>query len=99
MEYPDLTPFQNLMMALFMCSRKDDEHVKWLGQLVRLLSDEGLDYTQADRQLFRELYCGRLGTADTLLVYQTLVDRRGYIMTGRDLEAVRHFFDLWHARL
>lgn len=73
--------------------------MKWLGHLVRLLSDDTLDYTQEGRQLFRELHCGRLDTADTLLVYRTLVEKRGYVMTGRDLEKLCHFFELWHARL
>ncbi len=87
----DLTPFQELMMCVFVCQRGYDSEYT-LQKLVNILSDPTVDFTQEDNQLFRELHVGRLNTQNSLAVYKTLVEKRNYIMTAKDLSQLLFHF-------
>ena len=83
--------WQDLMICFFFLE-KYPEYTRQ--RLADMLSDETIDYTQEDNQLFRELHVGRLNMSQTLFVYKTLVEKRNYVMTTKDLERLSYFNDL-----
>lgn len=76
-----LTPFQNFMANIY---------TQRIEYAIQLLEDPNLDYTQQNRQLFRELHCGRLTTPDTLRVYKKLAEKHNYSMTEKDFTQLIH---------
>lgn len=63
---------------------------------IKILEDPHFDYTQEDRQLFGELYCGRLTVPDTLRVYQTLVEKHNYSMTTKDFDKLIYHIQTYY---
>jgi len=83
------TPFQQMITNIFLLSiypnNKTHEAAQLLDKIVVALSDNTLNYTQEDQQLFRELHCGRINIHATMIIYNTLVKNRAYIMTSKDM--------------
>lgn len=77
----DFTPFQRFMANIL------TQHID---VAMQFLDDPQFDYTQYDRQLFRELHCGRLTTPDTLRIYKKLAEKHNYSMTEKDFTQLIH---------
>ena len=87
-----LNSFKELMQHVFLSALDPISGISYIEKLVDLLSDTTINYRQNDDQLFRELHSGRLNTYNTLIVYKTLVEKRGYVMTTKDLNhLIDHF--------
>jgi len=80
MTTPELTLFQRFMICVY-----TDQSLKYI---IDTLSDETFDYTENDNQFLRELNCGRLDFISTLKIYSTLVEKRKYIMTTKDMNCL-----------
>lgn len=77
--------FNNLMVEIYTHN---------IVKALELLEDPTLDYKGNDMQLFRELWCGRLTVADTLRIYQKLIEKHSYVMTEKDVSCLANIHEI-----
>lgn len=76
------------MIALFISPNIED--------VLTYLDDPNFDYMDFDSQLFRELHSGRRTVAETLRIYEKLVEKHNYTVTSRDLQKMIFYLELYH---
>lgn len=65
-----------------------------LEKALKFFDEPSFDYKQNDKQLFRELWCGRLTVADTLRIYQKLIEKHAYVMTEKDMSCLVNIHEI-----